>query len=169
MILGDKKIRELAKEGMITPFKEKNLSPASYDLTMGDEFKNILEQSWTVDPTMGMDYIETSPFMHPEDFMLVVTKEYFKLPPNVAGLVVGRSSIGRAGIQITNAGFIDPGFEGNITLQLFNQNPNVLELQNLDRIAQIIFFEVDGSENTYNGKYQGEEGLIVSRLIDDLK
>lgn len=181
MILSDKEIREYASKGMITPFNEKNLSPASYDITFNKEhkvFKEPIEfgMEYIIDPTKddaqmfmvhsAKDY-DGNIYLNSGEFMLINTKERIELPNNIAAKVFGRSSLGRWGIQITNAGWIDPGFRGNLTLQLYNQSPYTFNLRNIDRIAQLIFFEAGETEKGYNGKYQDQTEVTSSKLLRD--
>ena len=60
--------------------------------------------------------------MHPNNFVLVNTKEYIKVPDNIVLRVEGKSTLARMGILVHTAGFIDPGYEGTITLEVSNQS-----------------------------------------------
>ena len=94
--------------------------------------------------------------------------ELIRIPANVTAFVEGRSSIGRMGLFIQNAGWVDPGFEGNITLELFNANRLPLKLASGRRICQIVFAFMDQATRTpYAGKYQGQRGTVGSRIFDD--
>ena len=85
--------------------------------------------------------------------------EYFELPDNLTAFVEGRSSLGRMGLFIQNAGWVDPGFKGEITLELFNANRCAIELKAGRRVGQLVFAEMDYTAlNPYNGKYQGQTG-----------
>lgn len=176
MVLNDKKIRKLANNGMITPFNEKNLSPASYDITFNKELSIFNDNlpGFIIDPThddagffMSKQKTDSNIYLKSGQFMLINTVEKIELPNNVAAKVFGRSSLGRWGIQVTNAGWIDPGFKGNITLQLYNQSPYTFNLRNIDRIAQLVFFELEDVENLYNGKYQDQTEITESKLLYD--
>jgi len=92
-----------------------------------------------------------------------------RIPANVTAFVEGRSSIGRMGLFIQNAGWVDPGFEGNITLELFNANRLPLRLSAGRRICQIVFAFMDKATQTpYKGKYQGQRGTVGSMIFKDL-
>jgi dCTP deaminase len=94
--------------------------------------------------------------------------EFIRLPADVTAFVEGRSSIGRMGLFIQNAGWVDPGFEGNITLELFNANRLPLRLASGRRICQIVFARMDRATLTpYAGKYQGQRGTVGSRIFKD--
>jgi len=82
--------------------------------------------------------------------------------------VEGRSSIGRIGLFIQNAGWIDPGFEGRITLELYNASSLPIKLQAGKRICQLVFCTMDQkAENPYQGKYQGQKVTVGSRVYQD--
>ena len=104
----------------------------------------------------------------PGQFVLATTLEYFKLPDNLTAFVEGRSSIGRLGVFIQNAAWVDPGFEGEITLELFNANRCAVELQSGRRVGQLVFAQLDEHAlNPYNGKYQRQRGATGSRIFLD--
>ncbi len=80
----------------------------------------------------------------------------------------GRSSIGCLGLFIQNAGWVDPGFKGEITLELFNANKCAIELKSGRRVGQLVFAELDrDAQNPYRGKYQGQRGATGSRIFLD--
>lgn len=174
MILSDKKIKELlaSKELSVTPLDEEQIQPASIDLKLGNHFLRVDENSIT---SMSLDeeakYIEIIAdeiIIPPLSFLLATTKEYIKIPNNITAFVEGRSSIGRLGLFIHNAGLIDAGFEGEITLELFNANRVPLKLKSDRRICQIVFHYMDqDAENPYNGKYQGQKHATGSRIYND--
>jgi dCTP deaminase len=74
------------------------------------------------------------------------------------------------GLQIQNAGFVDAGFEGQITLELYNQSEKPILLKAGVRICQLVFFQLDETtEKPYSGKYQNQQGATVSRLYQDFE
>ena len=104
----------------------------------------------------------------PGQFILATTMEYFELPDNITAFVEGRSSLGRMGLFIQNAGWVDPGFKGEITLELFNANRCAIELQSGRRVGQLVFAKMDDKAlNIYNGKYQGQRGATGSKVFMD--
>ena len=104
----------------------------------------------------------------PGQFVLATTMEYFRLPDDLTAFVEGRSSLGRMGLFIQNAGWVDPGFEGEITLELFNANRCAIELKAGRRVGQLVFAKMDDkAENPYRGKYQGQRGATGSRISQD--
>lgn len=87
---------------------------------------------------------------------------------NTFSVVEGRSSLGRLGLFIQNAGWVDPGFHGEITLELFNVNRCAIRLQAGRRIGQLVFARMDrAARNPYRGKYQGQRGATGSRVFLD--
>ena len=100
---------------------------------------------------------------------MATTKEYISLPDNLTAFVEGRSSLGRMGLFIQNAGWVDPGFSGEITLELFNANRCAIELQAGRRIGQLVFAQMDqAASSPYHGKYQGQRGATGSKVyLDD--
>ncbi len=108
-------------------------------------------------------------FLCPGQFCLATTEERITLPEGLVGYVEGRSSIGRMGLFVQNAGFIDPGFEGQITLELFNASQNTILLEPGVRICQIVFMHAEGVSMGYRGKYQGQVGVVGSRINEDFE
>ena len=87
---------------------------------------------------------------------------------NTFSVVEGRSSLGRLGLFIQNAGWVDPGFCGEITLELFNANRCAIELQAGRRVGQLVFARMDqAAGHPYRGKYQGQKGATGSRVFLD--
>jgi dCTP deaminase len=175
MIVSDETLRMMMAEGSIVvePLEPYQLQPASIDLRLGRNFLKIDEntlESLSLDSELPYVHIEKDEIViPPQSFMLATTVEYIRIPPNVTAFVEGRSSIGRLGLFIQNAGWVDPGFEGNITLELFNANRLPLRLASGRRICQIVFAFMDKATRTpYAGKYQGQRGTVGSRVFKDL-
>lgn len=174
MILSDKtiKMRLQDKDLEIDPLEEVQLQPASVDIRLGNTFTMVEDASSSVIQLSGeMRYktIHSDKYLlMPGQFVLATTMEYFKLPNNMTAFVEGRSSIGRLGLFIQNAGWVDPGFEGEITLELFNANRCAIELQAGRRVGQLVFAQLDqNADNPYRGKYQGQKGATGSRIYLD--
>ena len=147
MILSDREIREYISRGelSISPLEQDNVQPASVDFTLGDSY-SILESNTSgiiypdIDITAMYNRFYTDEFIIlPHQFVLATTREYIKLPPNLTAFVEGRSSWGRLGLFIQNAGWVDPGFEGEITLELYNANSRAIALREGMRIGQFVF------------------------------
>lgn len=174
MILSDRRIKTRLETGQlqIEPLTPMQIQPASVDCTLGDHFL-ILEHHTTGTITLDqpLDYrsLTASEFSIPaHSFVLATTNEYLQLPNDLTAFVEGRSSIGRLGLFIQNAGWVDPGFAGKITLELFNANPVPIKLQAGRRICQLVFCQLDQSaEHPYRGKYQGQKETVGSRIFAD--
>ncbi len=174
MILSDKTILKMLDEKslVINPVTKEQIQPASVDIRLGNTFSvvddtpsNII----TLESQISYKTITTDTYLiMPGEFVLATTMEYFELPDNLTAFVEGRSSLGRMGLFIQNAGWVDPGFKGEITLELYNANRCAIELKAGRRVGQLVFAEMDDSAlNPYNGKYQGQMGATGSRVFMD--
>lgn len=104
----------------------------------------------------------------PKDFVLGRTVEYIKIPKDCCMFVEGRSSVGRMGLFIHNAGFTDPGFEGTITLELFNASNVPIALEPGRRIAQFVVISMgEETDLPYKGKYFGQVDTTNSMIYKD--
>ena len=174
MILSDKTIWQMIgdKALVIEPIKKDQIQPASVDVRLGDTF-SIVEDSptgvITLDSETNYKTIKTNTYvLLPGQFVLATTMEYFELPNDLTAFVEGRSSLGRMGLFIQNAGWVDPGFRGEITLELFNANRCAIELKSGRRVGQLVFAKMDNTAlNPYKGKYQGQRGATGSRVYLD--
>ena len=174
MILSDKTINEMLKNGtlLIEPMQEGQIQPASVDIRLGDTFA-VVEDSAdgmiTMQDEIKYKTIKADKYLLlPGQFVLATTMEYISLPDDLTAFVEGRSSLGRMGLFIQNAGWVDPGFKGEITLELFNANRCAIELQAGRRVGQLVFAKMDCPANEpYNGKYQGQKGATGSRIFAD--
>ena len=171
MILSDKTIRTLLASGQldIHPLGDKQIQPASVDIRLGDTFSVMEAGSNAIlkmDQAAAYRSMSADSFLLlPGQFVLASTMEYFRLPNNMTAFVEGRSSIGRLGLFIQNAGWVDPGFEGEITLELYNASCSAIELRAGQRVGQLVFAQLDrDAENPYNGKYQGQRNATGSRI-----
>ncbi len=176
MILSDKTIKQMLKSGelVIDPIKEESIQPASVDCYLGNHFLVVDHNHMdmiTMDSEIKYREVECDQITIPANsFLLATTKEYFKLPNNIMAMVEGRSSIGRTGLFIQNAGLVDPGFEGNITLELYNANSLPIKLKSGRRICQLVFYQMDQEvENPYRGKYQGQKKSVGSKIFKDFE
>lgn len=174
MILSDKTIIKMLDEKslVINPVTKEQIQPASVDICLGNTFSvvddtpsNII----TLESQINYKTITTDTYLiMPGEFVLATTMEYFELPDNLTAFVEGRSSLGRMGLFIQNAGWVDPGFKGEITLELYNANRCAIELKAGRRVGQLVFAEMDSPAiNPYNGKYQGQMGATGSRVFMD--
>lgn len=174
MILSDKTLIKMIDEGTlgVSPLTEGQIQPASIDIRLGDTFSIVEDSSTgiiTLENEITYKTIKTDTYvLLPGQFVLATTMEYISLPDNLTAFVEGRSSLGRMGLFIQNAGWVDPGFKGEITLELFNANRCAIELKAGRRVGQLVFAEMDQTAlNPYNGKYQGQKGATGSRVFKD--
>lgn len=176
MILSDKSILELIeqKKLVIDPLGKNAVQPASIDCSIGNHFLAVDEHHMDLirlDSEIKYRSIEAEEItLAPHSFILATTQEYFELPDNLTAFVEGRSSIGRMGLFIQNAGWVDPGFKGRITLELYNSNSLPIKLQAGWRVCQLVFCRMDGTPSApYRGKYQGQMKTTGSRVFQDAK
>ena len=166
MILSDKTILKMLEEKTLTiePVTPPQIQPASVDIRLGTTFSVVDDTPSSVITLEN----EIKIILVPGQFVLATTMEYFELPNNLTAFVEGRSSLGRMGLFIQNAGWVDPGFKGEITLELYNANRCAIELKAGRRVGQLVFAKMDDHAlNPYNGKYQGQTGATGSRVFKD--
>lgn len=174
MILSDQTIFRMLEEKTlkIEPITSEQIQPASVDVRLGNTF-SVVEDSpsgiITLDHEIRYKTIQTDTYvLLPGQFVLATTMEYFALPDDLTAFVEGRSSLGRMGLFIQNAGWVDPGFEGEITLELYNANRCAIELKTGRRVGQLVFAKMDTlALHPYRGKYQGQIGATGSRVHRD--
>ena len=166
MILSDRDIDHIIKSGkafLVNPYNDEFLQPNSVDLTLGWELKNIHGKS--IDLRCG------SYKLKPKEFILGSTFEKVHLPYDLCGHIDGKSSIGRLGVFIENSGFIDSGFTGNVTLEIYNASDKEFELYHHMEICQILFQTLTSPvEKAYGRRgnhYQGSNGTVLSKWRSD--
>lgn len=149
---GSRKVYKRVEPGnylRITPYNPDQLQPASYDLRLGDS----IPSEFVIDSL---------------DFMLAHTEEVIHVPDWLAARVEGKSSWARRGLFAhTCAGWIDPGFRGQITLELFNASSEPIPLKPGDLISQVSFYLLSSPAAQPYGKrnhYQGQMGATRSWL-----
>ncbi|MEK7672390.1 MAG: dCTP deaminase [Patescibacteria group bacterium] len=174
MILSDKTIKEMLADGrlVIEPVDEKSIQPASVDCRLGDHFLLVEENQMDIitleSEIKYREITNESITIPPHSFLLATTQEYIEVPNDLTAFVEGRSSIGRIGLFIQNAGWVDPGFKGRITLELYNAGSLPIKLQAGKRICQLVFCKMDqAAQNPYKGKYQGQRVTVGSRVFQD--
>lgn len=174
MVISDKTLKKMLASGelVIEPLSPQGVQCSSVDCRLGNKFLLVEDTNMgiiTLDSKIVYREIESeSIIIPPKSFVLATTQEYIKLPDNVTSFVEGRSSIGRMGLFIENAGWVDAGFEGRITLELFNANSLPIKLDAGRRVCQLVFVKMDQSaQEPYSGKYQGQQTTVGSRVYDD--
>lgn len=187
MILSDKDIKDLINKGEIQISSEDGKNPienvhcASLDFRLGKHFKIYDHAKYAIlDPskpetlqnaTKLITIEDDSPFIvQPGEFVLGVTMEKIKVPDYLVARCEGRSSIGRLGIIIhSTAGFVDPGFEGTITLEITNINRMPVALYPGMRIGQFAFEKMTSVADIpyyrkHSSKYQNQSLVEESRI-----
>lgn len=157
---------------VVDPITPESIQPASIDCRLDRNFLVVEDRNMgTIDLNSEVLYREyegnviTIP---PHTFLLATTMEYIRLPDDLTAFVEGRSSIGRIGLFIQNAGWVDPGFEGQITLELYNANSLPIRLEAGRRICQLVFCRMDQAAlSPYRGKYQGQRRTTGTRIAQD--
>lgn len=170
MLLNDAQLEDYAEDN-ISPMTHVKIGPSSIDLSLSGSYSQIVPAKNVIILGEPVGYIKFDSGIYclqPNEFILASTNEYLNIPDDKAGYVEGRSSIGRIGLQVQNASFIDAGFEGQITLELNNQSKYPILLKPGVRICQLVLFEMTGpAQQPYCGKYQGQRGATASKLEKD--
>tara|TARA_Y100001970_G_C14012466_1_gene739208 strand:+ start:249 stop:773 length:525 start_codon:yes stop_codon:yes gene_type:complete len=173
MILSDKTLKELIenKTLIVDPLTENSIQPASIDCRIGNHYLVVDNQTGVLsfdDPISYREITDDEIIIAPHSFLLATTMEYIKLPNGLTAFVEGRSSIGRMGLFIQNAGWVDAGFEGRITLELYNANALPIKIKAGRRVCQLVFCQMDQEASTpYQGKYQGQTESVGSHIYLD--
>lgn len=169
MILGNGFIHSEIQCKHITNSNYKNIGPASLDVRLGNSFaKPIKGQKVKLGEEVQYESITVEDgevlWLEPGEFCLATTMERVWLMNHTAAFVQGRSSVGRAGLTVENAGFVDPGFDGHITLELKNESNHSIGLVPGYRVAQIVFMQCIGVTKGYEGKYNGQVEATGSKM-----
>ncbi len=184
MILPDHHIRSLATEqDMIEPFvngqvREEvvsyGLSSFGYDMRVAGEFRvftpniyNSVVDPKRIDERALVEYeVDDHILIPPNSYVLGRSIEYFRIPSNLLGLVLGKSTYARSGI-IVNVTPLEPGWEGHVTIEIGNGTPLPAKVYAEEGIAQVVFLHGEDPDVSYDekeGKYQHQEGITLPRL-----
>jgi dCTP deaminase len=187
VILSDRTLREQIAAGriVIDPFDERCIQPSSIDVKIGNLFRVFRNHTSAVidvkqrqeDLTELVTIAEDGVFMlHPGEFVLGSTLERVVVPDDMVARIDGKSSLGRLGLIIhSTAGFIDPGFDGHITLELTNIATLPITLYPSMKVGQVSFMQMTtAADHPYgsgaNGsKYQGQRGPTPSRYWENFE
>src|SRR3954465_13169896 len=180
-VLSDGTIRRLVAEGriVIAPWDPRMVQPASVDLKLGTSFRVFHNHRIQVidlaDPPQGLtEPVEVAPddlfVIHPNEFVLGRTEERVEMPADLVARIEGKSSLGRLGLIVhATAGFVDPGFQGTLTLEITNLTRVPIKLYAGLPIAQLSFMALDApAERPYGSPelgshYQGQTAATESR------
>ena len=189
MILSDQDIKQQLDNGEIKidpmPDLKVALGPISIDLRLGHQF---MVYRRTEQPFIDVQRPETfenlttlisrqkhEPFtIHPGEFILAATLESVEIPDNLAGRLEGKSSLGRLGIVIhSTAGKFDPGWKGNLVLEISNIGMIPVMIYPEMRICQLLFEQLSSpTTQPYtkraNSKYKNQTSPIGSRITSEV-
>lgn len=175
MILSDKTILENGKE-WINPFNASDVQPSSYELHIADTIK--LEVNGADNSVArGLKEWITARIPHggtidlkPSDFILASTTESVSIPNDLVAKVEGKSSWARMGLLVhVTAGYVDPGFRGNITLEVVNLSHETIQITPGEAIAQLVFEQMDQpvlkpyGHKGLNSHYQDSVGTVEGK------
>ena len=179
--MSDRDIRASIEAGQIglDPLDMSLLQPSCFDVRIDRFVRRFDNHKYAfIDPAEQQDdltrFVEVAPdepfILHPGEFVLGSTYEFVKLPDNVAARLEGKSSLGRLGLVThSTAGFVDPGFNGHVTLELSNMATLPIKLWPGMKIGQLCFFQLSSPSETpygsekYLNRYQGQRGPTASR------
>lgn len=182
MVLSDRTIKLELEAGTIVvePCNPADIQPSSIDLHLGSDFQVFRNSRYPyIDPareqpglTEQVMATREEPFvLHPGEFALGTTVEKIGLPYDVVGRLEGKSSLGRLGLLIhSTAGYVDPGWEGRLTLELSNVANLPIVLSPGMKIGQISFSRMSTEVDRPYGhpdlksRYQGQEQATPSKM-----
>lgn len=185
VVLSDRDIKKALEAGriIIDPLDYKDVQPASVDVRLGANFRIFKNSSHTfIDPmahqpdlTEEVVVPEGEAFiLHPGQFALGTTLERIALPDDILGKLEGKSTLGRLGLMIhSTAGYVDPGWDGELTLELSNVATLPIMLRPGMRIGQLSFEAMSSPvERPYGcaelgSHYQGQRGATPSHTLSD--
>jgi dCTP deaminase len=180
VVLSDRTIRRLLDEGRIEiePYDESLLQPSSVDVRVDRYFRvfhnaryPFIDVREPQEDLTELVEVGDEPFiLHPGEFVLGSTLERIRLPDDLVARLEGKSSLGRLGLLIhSTAGFIDPGWDGHVTLELSNVANLPITIYHGMKIGQLSFVQLsEPAESPYGSgslgsKYQGQKGPTPSR------
>ena len=187
VVLSDRSIRRLLDEGRIgiDPYDESLLQPSSVDVRVDRYFRVFRNHEYPYinvkeaqeDLTELVEIVGDDPFiLHPGEFVLGSTLERVRLPDDLVARLEGKSSLGRLGLLIhSTAGFIDPGWDGHVTLELSNVANLPITIYHRMKIGQVSFVQLtEAAEHPYGSdglgsKYQGQKGPTPSRYYKNFE
>jgi len=148
MIWPDNRLIQWIENGGIIPPLLECVNPASIDLRLGGKW---------IDLEIGVETVSEEIELVPGMAILGTTLEYIKMPTSAAGVLYLKSSLARRGLDHSLAGFVDPGFKGELTMELHTHRPIVLRAG--ERVVQIVLYDLlEEPRFPYDGRYQGQRG-----------
>jgi dCTP deaminase len=187
VILSDRSLREQIAAGriVIEPYDDACVQPSSIDVKISHLFRVFRNHTARVidvkhDMADLTELVEIPPdgvfMLHPGEFVLGSTLERIAVPDDLVARIDGKSSLGRLGLIIhSTAGFIDPGFDGHVTLELTNIATLPITLYPNMKVGQVSFMHMTtAAEHPYGSgargsKYQGQRGPTPSRYFENFQ
>ena len=169
MIVNDRHLKLQAKLGMVQPFTPANVQGSSIDLTLGSHIQiesPSVEAQWLG----GIDMSDQGYQLSPGEFILAHTEETIQVPTDCAAMVLLRSSAARAGFEHSLAGWCDPGFNGQNTLELRNNLRSPAANRPWHALVPTVVHKLqDTAVDHYGvrGNYQHQAGATLSNLNFD--
>ena len=165
----------LAGRGLVItePYPE-IIQPASVDLHLGRDLKKLV--STLIDPLRGGEVryedftMDGGWVLQPGSFILGATQEWVEIPNDLIGIITGKSSLARIGLQVEAAGFADPKWKGRLTLELYNMGTAMIVLRPGMPICQLRFFRLISpiyhgyGDPELGSHYQGSDGVVGARF-----
>ena len=189
MVLSDALIMSALRDGKIKidPWQMEDVQPASVDLHLHNLIQIYVGNAAAGDrldlrkPAESFlrehKLVEDLPYwLNPGQFILASTEEWITLSPDIVARLEGKSSLGRVGLDIhATAGYVDPGWDGRLTLEISNKAPVPVSLYVGMSICQISFIEMSApalrpyGSSSLNSKYQGQTKATGSRYHQEFK
>jgi dCTP deaminase len=176
-ILSHKAIEIALRQGLVIEPRPEIIQPTSVDLHLSGVFSvpNKLRGPVLIDPlrddVIGYEKLNYGRWvLFPGDFILGSTAEWIELPKDLVGILTGKSSLARIGLQVECAGYVDPGWKGNLTLEIVNLGRDTIVLRSNMPICQIRFETITGEtellygDSRLNSHYQGSQGPVSARF-----
>ena len=147
---------------LVAPYEPANVNPASIDLRLDASYRLPSADGWTREILMP----ESGVLLQPGQFILCCTLETVAIPNDASAALYSKSSTGRIGLEHLHAGWIDPGFVGQLTLEFHNVAPWPILLQPGRRYMQMVVYDLTAPaarDYSMTGRYQGQTGATPAR------
>ena len=175
-MLSDTDLKKLSLDlQIVSPFIEENCEGATINLTLSSKVKKynskkeiILGNNITDEQYQEIDISLVDFYLQPSESVLVQSNEYFKVPTNMASLILERYSVKLLGLIVSPASYMNPGYEGTMSFVAINVNSVPIRLTPGIKFSQVAFFNLTSeSEKPYgkqNAKYMKTSDVSISKL-----
>lgn len=177
MILCDFQIKAEIERGTlkISPFDESLINPSSLDVRLGQGFSEVTPTYVNIDPTDPLTFKTVgvalgSYVLKPGHMVLANLLEYIELPADISATLKGKSSLARLGLDNSSYGaWLDPGWGGDLVIELANHGNHPIVLKSGMKIGQLIFYKHVPAQVPYNlklnSKYMNQSGVQGSKGV----